>query len=293
MEAKPKRSTLKELIVFIEKDLKNAINLKNKNELYRFTEDVCKGYLARLYFWTEDWTKALAISQELLGKYPLVEGNAYKEMFDTKFGALKGNQLIKAYRIVTSEGILNNAKSNIQGRPVSLRYVKLFDKKERDKDIRYTTWFDKKLYIQKGYFCGMRSAEFKLIEAESLYHLGRANEALVALNDLRRKRISDYKDLKIGTLPEKSSTEIITVDAMGKPLTPVIAYILRERRKEFILESDRFFEQKRNGKPSFSTLYKEQVFTTLPYMYTYPLPPSDVKLSNLKQNEGYTNFITQ
>ncbi len=293
LEARPQRSSLKELISLIESDLKRAISLKNTNELYRFTEDVCKAYLARLYFWSKDWAKALPLAQEIVSKYPLVEGDAYKAMFDHKQGALKGNQLIKAYRIVTSEFALNNANASIKGRPVSLRYTKLYTDEEKTKDIRYTTWLDKNLIIQKGYFCGVRSAEFKLVEAECLYHLGREGEALQALNDLRAKRIQDYKAQTIAELKPIANGELITVDAMGKPLTELISAILKERRKELILECDRFFELKRNGKPQFSALYKEQVFTTLPYMYTYPLPPSDVKISDLKQNAGYTDFITE
>lgn len=293
LEARPKRSTLKALVSLIESDLKKAISLKNENELYRFTVDVCKAYLARLYFWTKDWEKALPLAREIVAKHPLVEGDAFKEMFDVKQGALKGNQLIKAYRIVTSDFALNSASSTIKGRPVSLRYTNLFTEEDKQNDIRYTSWLDKNLIIQKGYFCGLRSAEFKLIEAECFYHLARQEEALRALNDLRAKRIKDYKALTMAELSPVVNDEVIKIDAMGLDLTPLISAILNERRKEFILECDRFFELKRNGKPEFSTLYKEQVYTTLPYMYTYPLPPSDVKISGLKQNAGYTNFISE
>ncbi len=293
LEARPKRSSLKALITLIESDLKEAIALKNENELYRFTEDVCKAYLARLYFWTKDWAKALPITQEITTKHPLVEGDIYKAMFDPKLGALQGNQLIKAYRIVTNDSELNNAMSRIKGRPVSLRYTKLFSDNDKKNDIRYTSWLDENLIIQKGYFCGVRSAEFKLIEAECLYHLARQDEALTALNDLRSKRIKEYQLLTMADLTSSEADELITKDAMGEALTPLIAAILQERRKEFILESDRFFELKRNGKPEFSVLYKEQVFTTLPYMYTYPLPPTDVKISGLKQNAGYDDFTTE
>lgn len=102
MEAKPLRSTLQETIGQIESDLKEAIGYHISNPLFRFTEDVCKGYLARLYFWSEQWGQALPLAQELLRSHPLVEGEAYTHMIATST-ELTGNQLIKSYQLMAKD----------------------------------------------------------------------------------------------------------------------------------------------------------------------------------------------
>ena len=71
------------------------------------------------------------------------------------------------------------------------------------------------------------------------------------LNELRRKRIEDVEDYTLRTLPEPDPGALITVDAAGKPLTPLISAILDERRKELYMEGDRWFELKRNGCPEW------------------------------------------
>ena len=80
MEEKPIRSNMQETINLIESDLKQALAYQVKEPVYRFTDDVNKGYLARLYFWTKQWDNALPIAQELLEKYPLLSGDSYKNM---------------------------------------------------------------------------------------------------------------------------------------------------------------------------------------------------------------------
>lgn len=292
MSAKVGRSSLAATVAFIERDLKAAIAFDNKDAIYRFTPEVCQGYLARLYHWSEQWQKALEVSETVLKVRPLVDGDSYRSMFEGK-GELSGSQLIKAYRVITGRQTFTNALSFIQARPVSARLVSLFPDNERTTDVRYLTWFNTKRQIQKYYFCGMRSAELALIAAESEYHLGQESSALTRLNVLRRLRISDYTDLTLSTLPQVSSNEIIKVDAKGNALSPLLAAILRERRKELFMEGDRFFELKRCGSPTFTSIYNARAYTTESYMYTFPIPPSDVQLSGLQQNTGYKDFITE
>ncbi|MDE6393963.1 MAG: RagB/SusD family nutrient uptake outer membrane protein, partial [Duncaniella sp.] len=121
MEEVPLRSNMQQTIQLIENDLKSSIAMEMTDPLYRFTPDVCKGYLARLYFWTRQWDKALEMSQEVLKKYPLVGREEYKNMMaDTyKLGA---SQLIKCYRSLSSSSATNSLSSTIttlKSRPVS------------------------------------------------------------------------------------------------------------------------------------------------------------------------------
>lgn len=290
MEAKPIRSSLQQTIDLIEDDLKESLKYQMNEPVYRFTEDVVKGYLARLYFWTHAWNKALPLAQEILNKYPLLQDEAYANMMNSVY-TLSGNQLLKAYRSVSTSGnqSLTGINKTVKTRPVSRRLLANF--KEAEKDIRYKLWVNEKRQATKVFFCGMRAAEFKLIEAECFYHLNKKEQALQAINELRAHRIKNYIYLTAEEIPAPLKTEIIQVDALGKPLTPLLSLILTERRKEFFLEGDRFFEQKRNGAPEFWTAYNGRKYVTQSFMYTLPLPISNINIVNkLEQNPGYTEI---
>lgn len=290
MEERPIRSTMQETIDLIESDLNHSISYHLSNDLYRFTEDVCKGYLARLYFWTKQWGKALPLAQELLIKYPLLEGDAYKNMMTTSYD-LAGNQLLKAYRTVTDMTEITGSRTTLQYRPVSKRFLDTFTGDEKTKDVRYELWVNDKRVVSKTFFCGMRAAEFKLMEAECYYHLDKQDLALKSINEFRAHRISDYKNLTMDNLPLPLETEIIKTDAEEKMLSPLIGLILNERRKEMFLEGDRFFEQKRNGMPEYWTAYNGRKYMNKKYMYTLPIPYHEIHLiDGLVQNPGYTEL---
>lgn len=292
MEERPIRSTMQATIEQIESDLGKSLTYQMTDDVYRFTADVVKGYQARLYFWLKQWNKVLPLVQELLAKYPLLEGDAYKNMMTTSYD-LTGNQLLKSYRSISSTAntSLTAVYINIKGRPVSLRFLNNFVDNEKTTDIRYSLWVNEQRQSIKKVFCGMRSAEFKLMEAECYYHLDKTDLALRSINDFRHHRISHYLDLKIDQLPNRLESEVIQSDAEGNVLSPLMGLILRERRKEFFLEGDRFFEQKRNGCPEYWVAYEGRKYTTRKYMYTFPIPYHDVELvAGLEQNPGYVDL---
>lgn len=295
MSATPPRGNMATLIAQIESDLKASIEFNISNTIYRFTPDVCRGYLARLYFWSRQWDKALEMSQSLLAKYPLQNIDGYQSMMN-EFGKLTGNELIKAYRSISTSNNNGLAGINvsISARPISIRFISAFSEQDKADDIRYTMAVNSKRASKKPIFCGMRAAEFKLIEAEALYHLGRKNEALAAINELRRNRVKDASDFTVDALPTANPKESITVDVNGNQLTPLLSLILTERRKELFMEGDRFFEMKRNGRPEYITFYNGTRYYTKSYMYTFPIPIRDLDICpDLKQNPGYTEFINR
>lgn len=294
MEEKAPRSSMQATIDLIEKDFKQSMSYKVSNPVYLFTEDVVKGYLTRLYFWTKQWEKAYPLAKELVTKYPLVEGENYKKMMTDSY-KLTGNQLLKSHRSLSASGSsLSAINTTLQIRPVSKRFLDSFYGTEKETDIRYNMWINKKREAIKVFFCGMRAAEFKLIEAECAYHLGTQDKALQAINELRAHRIENYTYLKMHELPEIQKSEIIKQDATGKPLTQLMALILKERRKELFLEGDRFFEQKRNGTPEYWIAYNGRKYEAKSFMYTFPIPYRDINLvkEGLEQNPGYEELIT-
>lgn len=287
MEARPKRSSLKEVVSLIEKDLQKAISYHLKSEIFRYTEDVTKAYLARLYFWTQNWEQAIPLAKDILDAYPLVEGTAYTDMLSAQY-AQKGNILLRAYVYPNSSGDQNysSAQGYLKVKPISKRFIDLFV--EKDKDIRYAFSFNNKREAKKIPMACIRSAEMCLILAESHAYLNQTKEALEYLNLLRSKRISDYIPYTMGSLPAVNDMALVRTNAEGKAFTPLLWAIHCERQKELFMEGDRWFELKRNGCPEFWSAKDGFKYETKQFMYTAPIPSQDVDLiPGMIQNEGY------
>lgn len=284
MEDKPLRSTYRQSIQQIESDLKNAIAYKVHDELFRLQEDVAKFYLARLYFWTKDWRNVKLISEELLVKYPLLEGEPYKQMM-TAQNEMRGNVFLQSYLFRGSTDLLfTSTQDIIKNRPLSKELVELYDVN----DVRTGLFFSGKRINEKIISAKLRSAELFFMLAESQVHLGVQAEALQSLNSFRAKRIQNYKPISMQDLPAVNSESLIQVDAEGKALTPLMQALLNERRMELYGEGDRWYELKRNGRPNFWVANNGLKYETKEYMYTFPIPKVDVELINgLKQNKGY------
>lgn len=292
MEARPLRSSYEKTVEFIEQDLLTAMKYNMTDELYMFTADVVKGYLARLYFWTGNYTEAIKYAEPLLTQYPLLKGEAYKNMMTT--ASKTGNILIKSTvkrEDIGAGGGSSTASEYLKYRPVSKQFIDLFDDKAND--IRYNMFVSTRRAIIKRPIGGMRSAEFALILAESYYHTKDNTKALQTINNLRANRINNYTELTTGTIPVQS-TGLIVKDATGAELTPLITLILNERRKELLLESDRIYELKRNGSPAMWVSRSGLCYRTESYMYTYAIPIKDTELiKGLKQNPGYDEYVNE
>ena len=284
MEGKPDRASLKATADFIIHDLKEALKLNQTDKQYLFYADVTNAYLARTYFWTQEWDLAASTAKEVLDAYPLIRGDAYREMLQSEVER-KGNELIRS-GTKQSEAYTRLYMQRSKQRPVSLDLVKLFTEKERD--IRYTFFFDEQFLNTKMLKTSVRAAEMCLIMAESYAHAGDETNALRYLNHLRENRISEYVPYTAQNLPEVNTDALVKVDATGKALTPLMSAILNERRKELYLEFDRWYELKRNGSPVMWWGLSGVKYETAKFMYLFPIPKTDIALnSGLIQNPGY------
>lgn len=288
MEARPNRSTMTETIAQSEADFKRALDCHIQNEAYLFNDDVINACLCRLYFWAGRWSEAKSLADSLLEKHPLLSGTAYKTMETAQTG-LVGNMLIRGDRLSTYS--FDQTNTYISARPLSVRFLRLFA--EGNRDIRYGICVAKGRKNNKVFFASIRSAELALMSMECAYHLGDTDEALRELNDFRDHRITDNVHYTMSSLPAVDTSELIKVDCEGNALTPLIQAILNERRKEMYMENgDRFFELKRNGRPEFWVMKQGLKYTTYKFMYTFPIPPSDIMLQpNMVQNPGYTEMV--
>ena len=180
-------------------------------------------------------------------------------------------------------------KVDLKGCQVTVRPLLSKKTEAFENDIRFDLFFTKKLLNRKALRSVIRSAEMCLIMAESYAHLNNTKDALYYLNLIRSHRISSYTDYTENSLPVVDQNALIQTDATGKALTPLLAAILNERRKEFYMENgDRWFELKRNGCPEFWWGYAGVKYETQKFLYTFPLPKSDIALNPaLEQNPGY------
>lgn len=287
MENRPARSSLRRTSEFIIDDLTEAIKYNRRETIYRYTVDVAKAYLARTYFWTQQWDKAATTAKEVLDAHPLLEGEEYLNMM--KSSTTEGNILMRSSVYSTGQTSSSDYESSNRlktARPVSKEFVDLFTEKEND--IRYAFSFNAKREAQKTIYANIRSAEMCLIMAESYALAGDNTNALATLNLLRSKRISGYTPYTMANLPEIDTGHKVQQDATGQPFSKLTWAIYQERRKELFLEGDRWFELKRHGCPEFWAARDGQKYTTETFMYTAPIPKNDILLvPGMKQNNGY------
>lgn len=285
IEEKAIRSGLKKTVNQIVEDLNTAIRFNQKKEIYRYTVDVAKAYLARICFWTQDWEGVILPAKELLEAYPLVEGQEYIDMIQDRYGR-KSNVYIRSYIYPgNADMTYSSTKELVQARPVSKSFVDLFTEKEED--IRYGLSFNRERKVTKNICARIRSAEMCLMLAESYVHTGDESNALKYLNLLRSMRITPYTPYTLENLPEVTEN-LIKTDATGKPLSKLMSAILCERQKELFMEGDRWFELKRNGRPEFWVTNNGLKYVTEKYMYTSPIPISEtILVPGMIQNEGY------
>lgn len=286
IEAKLPRSSYQRSVELIERDFIKALEYNMTDAKFMFTPDVVNAFMARFYFWTQQWDKALSKAEGVLVKYPLQSGEAYKQMFLSRVP--RGSVIFKSHHFSETGNDYSEASTmkQLQTRPINKTLIDLFD--QPDKDIRYSMITNSKRIVQKRPFPCLRSDEMALIIAECHYHLNAPAKALAAINELRRHRIEGYTDLQMSDLPAVSNSNIIRVDANGNALTPLLSIILGERRKELFMEGDRLFERKRNGRPETWVPFNGRIYTNYKFMYTFPIPYADTKLvEGVIQNPGY------
>lgn len=286
MEERPVRASYGAVKALIESDFEKALTYQLSDEIYRFTHDVVKAYYAKYFFWTKQWDKVVTLSEELVEDYPLVRGAEYLSMIQSTNNKV-GNVLIRSYLYSFTTAIsFANSQSILKQRPLSKEFVESFQ--DEYNDIRYVLTTNNKRINQKLIVGKLRSAEFVLMLAEANAHLNNSEAALRWINHLRENRLIHYTPYTLVSLPNETTSGIIQVDANGKALSPLMATILNERRKELHVEGDRFYELKRNGRPEFWVANNGLKYTTKKFMYTFPLPRTDIELTpGLIQNEGY------
>lgn len=284
------RSSLKETASYAEALLQKSLEIGMSDDLYFFTEYIVKAYLAKLYFWVEDWESTLKVCNDIVENsgISLTPLEGYEDMIQSAKDK-KGEVIVRSHINDASEldWYFGYERSYIRTRPASLAFVSLFGDHPED-DVRYSVSFDGKRFNNKTPEMKIRISELLLMSAEAYCHLGQEDNALELLNRLRRERIRGVQDYTAASLPAVREGDRIVEDALGKELTPLMQAILDERRKELFMEGDRWFELKRNGSPEWWIINNGLKYTVKSYLYTSPVYKGDVDLNpGMKQNEGY------
>ena len=290
IKSMPDRASLYESAEYTETMLLKALAQENKDAKYFFTEFVIKAYLARLYFWCEDWDAVISTCNDIITNSGLVITPAaeYEEMIQAE-NDRKGEVIVRSHINNASEldWYFSYVRGYISSRPASSALIRLFGD-DPEKDVRYRISFDSRRFNTKTPECRVRLSEIVLMLAEAYCHKKESGNALAWLNELRRNRIDGVTDFTESTLPPVRTDNRIKEDATGKPLTPLLQAILDERQKELYMEGDRWFELKRNGRPEWWIINNGLKYTTKKYMYTAPVYKGDVDLNhNFEQNPGY------
>lgn len=244
----------------------------------------------KLAFWFEDWDKVISLGTDIMKNsgYELTTTADYADMINSKYEA-KGEVLVRSHINNSSEldWYFSYTKGFLASRPVCSSLVKLFGP-EPEKDVRFAASFSSKRLNVKVPECRVRLSEVVLMLAEANYHKGNNDSALGYVNDLRRQRITGAEDLTLATLEPVREGDRIIVDCRGKAVTPLLQAIFDERRKEFYMEGDRWFELKRNGCPEWWVISNGLKYTTKKYLYTSPISKGDVDFNpDIVQNPGY------
>lgn len=290
IEAMPVRASLKESAEYTESMLLMSLEQKNEDARFFFTEYIVKAYLAKLYFWCEDWTSTINVCNDIINGsgLELTPIGSYEDMIQAE-NDKKGEVLVRSHINNASEldWYFSYVKGYIASRPASSALIRLFGN-EPEKDVRFRISFDSKRFNTKTPECRVRLSEIVLMLAEAYCHSGDTENALKWLNELRSKRIENVTAYTSETLPAVREDNRIKEDAEGKPLTPLLQAILDERQKELYMEGDRWFELKRNGRPEWWIINNGLKYTTKKYMYTAPVYKGDTDLNpEFKQNPGY------
>lgn len=290
IEDRTNRSSLRETADYTATLLKKSLSCKMADGLYFFTEYIVKSYLARLYFWTEDWDGTVDVCTDIMKNsgIKLTSLADYADMIQSAKDK-KGEVIVRSHINDASEldWYFSYEKGYIRTRPASMSFVRLFGEKPSD-DVRFGVCLDSKLFNNKTPEMRIRMSEILLMLSEAYCHQGNSEKALELLNSLRRERIAGVQDYTAATLPAVRKGDRICEDAEGKALSPLLQAIFDERRKELFMEGDRWYELKRNGCPEWWIINNGLKYTVKEYLYTAPIYKSDVDLNTeMKQNKGY------
>ncbi len=239
MEKVSPRNSVGEVYAQILKDIEAGLGLLNVNQFelkkrYRFTTVSANALAARVHLYMGNWQKAAEYARlviqangsltDLRSKDASLPNLYNSEECIQSIDLIYGNQMLDAVKL---SGTLKD-KYDAQN---DLRFAKFFDHQGTDYVIKKIEPANSK------YRCSFRTAEFYLIMAEALAHLGDLQESVSYLNQLKEKRYS------VSSFPlEKARVNAMTAVSL-------LNEIADERARELAFEGHRWFDLRRTTQP--------------------------------------------
>ncbi len=274
----PARATAAEVWAQIEADLTATIDgglLPTSGSPNFATEGAAKALLARVHLYQGEYAPAGALAGDVISNYDytlvpnfaaLFEAkNTAESIFEVEFTKTDANNLAfyyfpqalgGRYQFAPSADLIAAYDPSDARRPVTLGAV---DEGTDDEVIYGTKYF--RIQNSDDNVIVLRLAEMYLIRAEAR---ARAGELTGALADLNTVRVRAGLDELAG---------------LGQPA--LLDAILEERRREFALENQRFFDLRRLG-------LAESVLGLSANQLLFPIPQRELDVNpQLGQNEGY------
>lgn len=251
-EGKP-RATLQQTYDFIKNDLKDARQLMDangyaRNDKSEINLDVVNAISARVAFAMEDWNAAITFAQDAMQNYPLMTGfqinNGFNDWNNSEW--IWGSNLVED-QTSNVASFIGHMDINAGGY-AALGQQKLINRNlynsMSDSDSRKAWWFPKNQGLHqrfsnnkfrvkvKGTFgtnvSYIRSAEMKLIQIESMFHLKQYGQSAAELLSFVQTRQPDY------VVPDYTTNNAL-----------LLIEIIRQRRIELWGEGFRYSDIKR------------------------------------------------
>lgn len=255
-------------------DLEQAEDLiTNTSQTRRASLGAVKALLARVYLYRQEWAKAAARANEVASMgYELAEdfGALFTPDTVTPEAIFKVDFTRQDYNLIGYYYISAAAGGRHEVSP-SQDIIDAFEEGDERRawsivgasaDTAYATKYPTTLGLEDVHV--LRFAEVLLIKAEALARQGRLEEAVVTYNKIRSRA---------GLDPHVFGVDVSTQQE-------VLKAIWKERRLELSFEGFRWANLNRTGRavevlgiPAFQTLY--------------PIPQSEIEVTDMEQNPGY------
>ncbi|MGO4773335.1 RagB/SusD family nutrient uptake outer membrane protein [Flavobacterium sp. W22_SRS_FK3] len=246
-------------------EAKKLINLNTQTagKNYRFSKAALYSLESRIYLYQQQWQKSLdAANNALAINNNLVDLKA-TSVFATKYDS-------KESILALEDGYINGLKGTSYASP------DLIAAYSKTTDLRFPLYFlasGSRYRIQKGgnddQKCSFRTSELYLTKAET---------------SLQLNNISDAKTTVLSFIKNRYTAAAYTqleIDVNGMNTADLTNFILEERRREFAVEGQRWFDLRRTSQKQIVHTFNGEDFTLMQNDPRYTIIyPANARLNN-------------
>lgn len=239
------------------------INTQAKGLNYRFSKAALYSFESRVYLYQQQWQKSLDAANKALAINNVLIDLKATPVLATKYDS-------KESILALEDGYINGLKLN------SYASADLIGAYSKTTDLRYPLYFvasGSRMRIQKGgnidQKCTFRTSELYLTKAETSLKLNNIADAKITLLSFIKNRYT-----AAGYTPLEND-----INAMNA--ADLTNFILEERRREFAVEGQRWFDLRRTTQKQIIHTFDGENYTLLQNDPRYTIIyPADARLNN-------------